>query len=126
SPQFDRTASLPTSARDLERPAGTETRSQVAVERTDFRPEEREKIARVQHHVMVASSAHDLDPALINGVIWVESRFEPRAKSPAGARGLMQLMPATASALAIRMGRHRATTYDPEFNIMAGSLYLAE
>jgi hypothetical protein len=67
-----------------------------------------------------------MEASLINAVIWVESRFNPRAKSPAGARGLMQLMPATASALARSMGRYRAASYDPEFNIAAGSMYLAK
>jgi hypothetical protein len=90
----------------------------------DFNPEEREKIHRVQPWVDQASAQYTLERSLINAVIWVESRFEPRAKSPAGARGLMQLMPATASALARKMGRTRAASYDPEFNIMAGSRYL--
>ncbi len=90
-----------------------------------FAPEERARIASVQPWVEQAASKHRLDPDLINGVIWVESRFDARAKSPAGARGLMQLMPATASELARKMGRHRPASYDPEFNIHAGSLYLA-
>jgi hypothetical protein len=59
-------------------------------------------------------------------MIWVESRFDPKAKSPAGARGLMQLMPSTAAYLAKRMGEQSARAYDPEFNVRAGALYLAE
>ena len=44
---------------------------------------------------------HALAPALVESVIRVESNFEPRAVSPNGARGLMQLMPATAARLGV-------------------------
>lgn len=90
-----------------------------------FDDEERQRINRVQPIVLTAADEHRLEPSLINGVIWVESRFNPRARSSAGARGLMQLMPRTASSLAQKMGRFRAASYDPEFNVQAGTLYLA-
>ncbi|MEM7154182.1 MAG: lytic transglycosylase domain-containing protein [Myxococcota bacterium] len=89
-----------------------------------FRQTDRDRIATVQPWVEQIATKYELDPDLINGVIWVESRFQTRAKSPAGARGLMQLMPATANAMARQMGRSVARVYDPEFNIEAGSLYL--
>jgi hypothetical protein len=91
-----------------------------------FSESERERILAVQGIVAQAAAEHGLDVDLINAVIWVESRFDPEAKSPAGARGLMQLMPATAAALAKQMGEHSPRAYDPEFNVRAGSLYLAE
>lgn len=91
-----------------------------------FSPTERERITRVQPWVMQAAAKRDLDPDLVNGVIWVESRFDPRARSSAGARGLMQLMPATASALARDLGWSRPRSYDPEFNVTAGTHYLAK
>lgn len=94
------------------------------VELAEFTSEERQRILVVKPWVDAAASERALDPNLINAVIWVESRFQPKAKSPAGARGLMQLMPSTAAALAQKMGRSRAASYDPEFNILAGSLYL--
>jgi hypothetical protein len=92
----------------------------------DFSADEQARILAVQVIVAEAAAEHQLDPALLNAMIWVESRFNPKAKSPAGARGLMQLMPATAAYLAKRMGEHSARAYDPEFNVRAGALYLAE
>lgn len=98
--------------------------SAAALER--FSESERERILAVQSIVEQAAAEHGIDPDLINAVIWVESKFEPDAKSSAGARGLMQLMPATAAYLAKRMGEHNPRSFDPEFNVRAGSLYLAE
>ena len=91
-----------------------------------FPVDDRERIAAVQPWVDQVAGRYQMDPDLINAVIWVESRFEPRAKSPAGARGLMQLMPATANAMARELDRPLARVSDPEFNIEAGSLYLLQ
>lgn len=63
---------------------------------------------------------HNLDPWLLRGVIEVESAFRPYATSYAGAGGLMQLMPGTASYLGCR------DRYDPEQNIAAGARYLRQ
>jgi hypothetical protein len=90
-----------------------------------FEGEERTRIDAVQPIVRAAAKRHGVDPELINGVIWVESRFNTKAKSPAGARGLMQLMPATAAYLAKELGASRPRSNDPEFNIDAGTYYLS-
>lgn len=91
-----------------------------------FPVDDQQRIASVQPWVDQVAARYDMDPDLINAVIWVESRFQPRAKSPAGARGLMQLMPATANAMARKMGRSTARVYEPQFNVEAGSLYLLQ
>jgi soluble lytic murein transglycosylase len=72
------------------------------------------------------AAAKRLDPALIAGVIYVESKFEPR-ESSAGAEGLMQIEPATAYYLAHLSGGFRFTAGDlatPQVNIAYGSYYL--
>jgi len=68
----------------------------------------------------------DLDPALIAAVIYAESRFRDQT-SPAGARGLMQVTPATAQEIAQRSGGtefEQGDLADPQINISYGSWYL--
>ncbi len=67
-----------------------------------------------------------LDPALIAGVIYAETKFDPRTSS-AGALGLMQILPATAGFIAHKSGGVRFTTKDlatPKINVAYGSWYL--
>jgi hypothetical protein len=108
-----------------QRPTTRSPERAAAAPAPGFSPDERARIAAVDAHVRAAAARNALEPDLVRAVIWVESRFDPRAQSSAGARGLMQLMPATASELARRMGRPRARSFDPEFNVSAGSHYLA-
>ncbi len=71
--------------------------------------------------IFQAAERHGLDPALVAAVVRAESAFDPRAVSHKGARGLMQLMPATAS----RFGLSFAEIHDPAKNLDAGARYLA-
>lgn len=61
-----------------------------------------------------ACRRHGMEPSLVKGLIKAESDFDPQAVSPAGAKGLMQLMDATAAALGV------ADPFDPEQNLEAG------
>ena len=67
-----------------------------------------------------------VDRALIYAVMRQESAFNARARSYAGARGLMQLMPATAAYMANKRfrGRSRNQLYDPGLNLSLGQKYL--
>lgn len=69
--------------------------------------------------VLEAAAAHvGIDAALLKGLAWVESSWNPRAKSPAGARGLCQLMPLTAKDLGV------TDAFDSMQSAIGGAMYL--
>jgi hypothetical protein len=70
--------------------------------------------------ILAAAKEHRVDPAFIAAVIRAESNGVSTAVSRKGARGLMQLMPATAHRLGVRR------PFDPKENIRGGTAYLAE
>ena len=70
------------------------------------------------HFISDAAERYFMDPAVIKAVIMAESGFNPRAVSRVGARGLMQLMPRTASSLGVE------DAFDPQANILGGTQYL--
>ncbi len=67
--------------------------------------------------VLAAAARYDLSPALIDAVARSESGYDAKAVSPAGAIGVMQLMPATARSLGV-------DPTDPAQNIMGGAAHL--
>jgi soluble lytic murein transglycosylase-like protein len=75
---------------------------------------------RYDHLVLEHCATHSLRPELVRAVIQVESGFNPLARSPKGAMGLMQLMPDTARELGVR------DPYDPAENIRGGTAYLRQ
>lgn len=75
-----------------------------------------------------SSKKYKLDPALVASVIRQESNFNPRATSPVGARGLMQLMPPVGRTIAKGQGIAGYTDeslYDPAINIKLGTQHLS-
>ncbi len=71
---------------------------------------------------------YTIDRALVFAFMRQESRFKTRAKSPAGAHGLMQIMPRTARFMTKSRrfrGRGRYQLFEPELNISLGQKYLA-
>jgi len=112
-----------------DREIGTSVRSRrvpgVSNKLREWTEEERKRIRVVQRYVNLAAKKHNLGASLINGIIWVESKFEVFARGPVGARGLMQLMPRTSRAIARKLQRkHRP--FAPSYNIDAGSYYFAK
>ena len=75
-------------------------------------------VAPYRDLIRAAATRHGLAPELVESVIRVESNFEARAVSPKGARGLMQLMPATAAKLGVR------NVFDVHQNIEGGVRHL--
>ena len=68
--------------------------------------------------IAAASQAHGVDPILVKALIQVESGYRPKARSPRGAVGLMQIMPATAREYNVQ------NPFDPKANIEAGVKHL--
>ena len=94
------------------------TRASVSVSITDFlaiRPDR-----AYDQLIEEASLTYGVDAALIKAVMQTESGFDPTAESPAGARGLMQLMPDLATEMGV------TDVFDPRQNIMAGAKYLRQ
>lgn len=74
--------------------------------------------SHIKQLVSKISKKHGVDEKLVNAVIKQESGYNPKAKSSAGAKGLMQLMPATAKAMGV------SDPYNPVQNVEGGVKYL--
>jgi len=70
--------------------------------------------------ITAAAQRHGIDPALLAGLVRQESNFDPTAGSPAGARGLTQLMPGTAAGLGV------TDVTDPQQSLEGGAKYLKQ
>jgi soluble lytic murein transglycosylase len=80
-----------------------------------------------EHIVRGHAEQRDLDAALLAAVIYRESKFDPDARSPEGALGLMQLLPDTALGIALYTEGTEfevSDLYDPEINVRYGAFYL--
>jgi soluble lytic murein transglycosylase-like protein len=70
--------------------------------------------------ITAAAQRNGIDPALLAGLVRQESNFDPTVGSPAGARGLTQLMPGTAAALGV------TDVTDPQQSLEGGAKYLKQ
>jgi soluble lytic murein transglycosylase-like protein len=80
------------------------------------------RVLALAPRVAAVARTYDIDPLLLHAIAHVESRHDPRARSAAGALGLLQVMPATAR----RFGVDDApgALYDPAVNLEVGAAYL--
>lgn len=78
----------------------------------------KERIRKYKPFILQAAKDTGLDEDFIHAIILAESAYKPRAISPKGAMGLMQLMPATAERFGV------TDAFDPEQNIRGGTTYL--
>jgi hypothetical protein len=79
------------------------------------------RVLKIAPAVTAAAQAYDLDPLLLHAIAHVESRHGATAVSPAGARGVMQMMPATARRFGVADER---TLFDADTNLRASAAYL--
>jgi soluble lytic murein transglycosylase-like protein len=77
-----------------------------------------ERYTRYDGHIRQAAALYQIPEELVRAVIKVESDFDPRAVSPANARGLMQLIPETAERMMV------TDIFDPRQNVFGGVRYL--
>jgi soluble lytic murein transglycosylase-like protein len=74
--------------------------------------------SEVDNFIVESGTRHGVDPVLLYAIMHQESTFKPRAISPKGARGLMQLMPGTAARYGV------TNIFDPRQNIDGGARYM--
>jgi len=87
--------------------------------KSDFFSLETGKISRYDDIIKAYADSIGWDWRLVSSMIYQESGFDPKTKSWAGARGLMQLMPATAREMGV------SNLYSPESSVKAGTRYIS-
>jgi len=120
-----RPGGVPTLTSEAEADTEAMAVSAAVAEESDEEPAEpaeeskpRLAMADIHAHIKQVALRHGISPLLVAAIIEAESEFNPRAVSRKGARGLMQLMPATASSLAVH------DSFDPYENIDGGVRHL--
>jgi len=89
--------------------------------RVDFTPAQRRVLA-LAPNILAVAHAYDIDPLLLHAMADVESRHDPGARSPAGALGVLQVMPGTARRFGV--AGPDSALLDADVNLAAGAAYL--
>lgn len=80
-----------------------------------------------QDIIVKYANQNQIEPSLVAGIIYTESHYNPEATSRVGAKGLMQLMPATAKSISEQLGEEKmGDLFDPDTNIRYGTFYIAQ
>lgn len=95
-----------------------ENEQRIRQARGEWRSDEQGRISPYDELAKKYAAKHDLDWRLVVAVMLQESQFKPNMVSPAGAKGLMQMVPRTAREVGVR------DLFDPEQAIRGGTLYL--
>ena len=74
----------------------------------------------LREHMLAAATKHGIDPFLLDKMAFMESSYRPNARSKAGARGIMQLMPRTAREMGVKR------PFDPRESFEGGAKYLRQ
>jgi soluble lytic murein transglycosylase-like protein len=109
----DQTADAPTSEESRPTPPSGSSNADAATESAT-------PLSPYEDIIREAALKYGVDPDLVRAVIRTESNFNPLAKSRAGAKGLMQLMPRLAKELGI------SNPFDPRENVLGGTKYLGK
>ncbi len=112
----------PLSAEDARVPIASGSQSQGHADSVANTVHASDQSLRFFRQIQAVSSTFNIDPLLLHAIAHVESRHNPQAVSPAGAIGLMQVMPATARRFGLENPEYQL--FDPMENLVVSSRYL--